>query len=183
MATAKEITVPAADPRTFKPDSPREFLSSKGDPVGDPTEQLAQAPLAPLSHCSPRWWRKWTWHSGGWWQDSSLEPHILKVYKKITGGWKQRLVMQNRLLLKSEINVYETEKKGKKKNPNQTKQLNLVLITNWEEFHSWGFEGLRRSSYAQALNIRAFNQQKKGTNKSIWGRHLPQTMALISEGF
>lgn len=44
--------------------------------------------------------------------------------------------MQNRLLLKSEINVYETEKKGKKKNPNQTKQLNLVLITNWEEFHS-----------------------------------------------
>lgn len=24
----------------------------------------------------------------------------------------------------------------RKKNPNQTKQLNLVLITNWEEFHS-----------------------------------------------
>lgn len=42
--------------------------------------------FAILSHHSTSQRRKWTWQSGGWWQGSTLEVHILKVYKKITGG-------------------------------------------------------------------------------------------------
>lgn len=50
-------------------------------------------------------------------------------------------------------------RQGKKKP--KTKQLNLDLIAHLEEFHSWGFEAFRSSSYAVSLNTCAFNQQKK----------------------
>lgn len=116
-------------------------------------------------------------------EKSSLELHILRIYKKITRV-KQRLVRLNRLLLKSEIKVYESEKKQQQQQQQPTRWLNLVLITNREEFHSWGFGGFRRSSsYALGFKYTYIQSAEKGLTTSICDRHLPQTMALISEGF
>lgn len=85
--SAKGTKVPAADPCISKRTQQRLVGRWRW---GEKVKKSAQEQLpAILSHHSTRQWRKWTWQSGGWWQESSLGVYILQVYKKIARGWSK----------------------------------------------------------------------------------------------
>ena len=149
----------------------REFLQ-KGEGSGS-TKKLAHEPHAIPSHRCTRRWRKWTRQGGGWWLESSLEVYILKAYKKNHGGPKQRLAMGTGRSW-NQRKVYG--------GGTQTNQLNLDLIANLEEFHSWGFEGFKKLFLCRIFKYMHV-QSTWERLRWVCRRHLLQTIVLISEGF
>ena len=64
----------------------------------------------------------------------------------------------------------------------QTNQLNLDLIANLEEFHSWGFEGFKKLFLCRIFKYMHV-QSTWERLRWVCRRHLLQTIVLISEGF